>query len=69
MQIETKREELRIQGYPEDEIMAKYPEEPVQQSGFKFGAVMGSRLIDYGIMSSSSDSEDENFVAVHKTLY
>ena len=37
--------------------------EPVEKTGFKFGMVMGKRLIDYGIMSSSSDSADEYYVS------
>ena len=41
----------------EEDIDAKLPEEPLPQQGFKFGAIMGSRLIDYGIMSSSSDED------------
>ena len=44
----------------EEDIMTKLPEEPVQKTGFKFGAVMGKRLVDYGIMSSSSGSEEED---------
>ena len=58
-QIEQKREDLRALGYPEEEVLAKHPVEPVQESGFRFGTVMGKRLIDYGIMSSSTDSEEE----------
>ena len=46
--------------YTEEEIDAKLPLEPVEKTGFKFGAVMGKRLIDYGIMSSSTDSEQED---------
>ena len=34
--------------------------EPVPKTGFQFGAVMGKRLIDYGIMSSSTDSAAED---------
>ena len=44
----------------EKDIDAKLPLEPVQKTGFQFGAVMGKRLIDYGIMSSSTDTEDED---------
>ena len=51
---------MRELGYSEKEIDAKLPIEPVQKTGFQFGAVMGKRLIDYGIMSSSTDSEDED---------
>lgn len=43
----------------EDEIKSKLDEEQVPATGFKFGAVMGKRLIDYGIMSSTSGSEEE----------
>lgn len=32
----------------------------MEKSGFKFGAVMGKRLVDYGLMSSSTDSEGEH---------
>ena len=34
--------------------------EPVPKTGFNFGSVMGKRLIDYGIMSSSTDSAAED---------
>lgn len=51
---------MRELGYTEDEINTKLPLEPVQETGFKFGGVMGKRLVDYGIMSSSSDSEAED---------
>ena len=54
-----KRDELKRQGYTSEEIDAKLAEEPIQKSGFQFGAVMGKRLVDYGIMSSSSDSQEE----------
>jgi len=50
---------MKQKGYTDEDIDAKLPLEPVQKSGFKFGAVMGKRLVDYGIMSSSSDSEAE----------
>ena len=53
---------MKRQGYTSDEINAKLPEEPIQKSGFQFGAVMGKRLIDYGILSSSSDSQQEDEV-------
>ena len=53
---------MREMGYKEDEIDAKLPLEPVEQSGFKFGAVMGKRLVDYGIMSSSSDSDEDEIL-------
>lgn len=58
-QLMKKREELRKLGIPEEEILAKLPEEPLPTTGFKFGGVMGKRLIDYGIMSSTSGSEEE----------
>ena len=59
-ELETKREKMKELGYTDDEINTKLPLEPVQETGFKFGGVMGKRLVDYGIMSSSSDSEAED---------
>jgi len=41
-----------------EEINAKLPDEPVQKTGFKFSGVMGGRLVDYGIMSSSSSGDE-----------
>lgn len=58
-QLRLKREELRALGLTTEEINNKLSDEPVQKTGFKFGGVMGSRLVDYGIMSSTSGSEDE----------
>lgn len=48
----------------EEDILAKLPEEPVPTTGFKFGGVMGKRLIDYGIMSSTSGSEEIEFMTM-----
>lgn len=60
---------MRKQGCSEEDINAKLPLEPVPKTGFSFGAVMGKRLIDYGIMSSSTDSaaEDETIILTKKS--
>ena len=66
----AKREEMRKNGCPEEDINAKLPMEPVPKTGFQFGAVMGKRLIDYGIMSSSTDSnaEDETVILTKNNM-
>ena len=48
----------------EEEINAKLSDEPVQKTGFKFSGVMGGRLVDYGIMSSSSSGDEADHTKV-----
>ena len=63
-----KRDALKGLGMTNEEIDAKLPLEPVPKTGFNFGAVMGKRLIDYGIMSSSTDSDESDAYAAEGEL-